>query len=281
MSSYKYQESSTLLQHIDSLEGVDTHGVLIEFESITSVLGDSAKVLYTSHGEELANQSNQPATTGLSEHIFSISISFILVLFYAYFVSYHKKSILVVLKSATYSDSAHRIEAISDKNIEKAIRDSAYMFPVVVAYGCTILANSFLSDTYDYNIIIVFTLVLTMLVLLSIYKLVLTNSIAYISSNKSLQIQIKLGSQIAKFVSITILFPITMLLSFTDISSSYILMGILLIIITFLTINSILTLFNIFRRENISFLEYILYLCTLEFIPISFLYVYSSRYLMH
>ena len=275
MPSYQYTKSSSLLQHIDSLENFNFPSALIPSENITDILGSNAKTHTTQEASVMTSRLNN-RDESVADQALSLSLIFGLILFYVVFTSVYGKIINSIFKCITYPDSVYRIESSFDINLDIAIKEASYVWPIVIAYGSMVLSRSFLPPTY--SSIRVFVTMLAMVLLFIVARWIIANTITYIFTSRVVKQRLALGDRINKFISVLVLIPLSLLLSYIDLNDNLFAIILTSIVMGLLIINEIILIYDIFKRENISFLEYILYLCTLEFIPIGFLCVYSLRY---
>lgn len=230
-------------------------------------------------GQEVElSESLSPQNINISDQYYGISefgIIMATLTIYIVTVYLYRNIIVDVIKSTIYLYVAQKNEDNIDSNLSNYIRVAHVLFYIFIAiflYG--LLPDNF-SPPFNPELLLPGIVVATLLYL-SFRKLAMI-AIRYISNNKPLYQTTMLYNRLYKSAWILLFAPISLFsLSSIGVASSvveYIGIALLLCVI----IQQFVRLRLTFKVENISLFQYILYLCTTEFLPISFIVVTITR----
>ncbi|MEG1635411.1 MAG: DUF4271 domain-containing protein [Rikenellaceae bacterium] len=264
--------SSYLLEHLDSTDVVP-YKIVSFADDVTIVFGADARVMSSvSNVSKLHNINNNQFVT---QDFFGFLLITVVMSLYVMMLVFCGRVIPALFKSFTYKESIDRLILMSDFNMERLLKISDILIYVLVAYVVMIIYNSFAS--LSLSAIYIFLIVLVVGIVYGVYKMFLTKILKYISEKDDFFSKLILFNRSNGALATIIFLPIALLVSFVDLSVVSPLIITILVLFGLFIIHYLIALLYFFKQEKVSFLEYILYLCGAEIIPISFIIMLALR----
>lgn len=264
--------SSYLYEHLDSTDVLPYRAVSFA-DDVTTVFGRGARVVGSA--TEITPVFDIDNNQNVSQEIIGFSLVTVVMALYAVLWLMCGKIIPTLFKSFSYKDVVERLGGMFDVNMERLLRMSDFFIHIAIAYTVMVLSRS----CFDLSIseLYLFVIVLAVCAVYSIYRFFLTKILKYISESDDFFEGLSLFNRSNVALAVIIFVPIVLAVSFEDLGSINPLTICLIILIAIFILHYLITLFYFFKQEKVSFLEYILYLCGAEIIPISFAIIFTLR----
>lgn len=268
----KTYNSSYLLDHLDTIDVLPYREISFT-EDISAVFGSSARVVQNSSVDVSVSDIKPNQNTSSEAICFTILV--VMMAFYVGMLALCSKGISSIFKSFSYQDVIEKLIEMYDVNMERLLQITHILVYIMIAYA----AMMFFQPYFDTSIegVYLFFGVLVVGLVYSFYNFLVVKFLKYISDNEDFFEKLNLFNRSAAAITTIILLPIVVLISFTDIRDIDWLAVCLVALVGIFVIHYLIILFLFFRRENVSFLEYILYLCGAEIVPISFVIIFVLR----
>ncbi len=241
---------------------------------IQGIFGTEAQLLpHSSHSLQ-----SPEAVGSFEEEVVLYSSAIVLFLFYCLMVRRYGYIIPVLFKSVFYKRSSMKLKDSLDVNISDMLTLGTLLFLLclsVIVY--TALGNM---GGFDHSPLLALWFIPGMLVALGgvcLFRALFHVTAGWLGNKKTFLHEIRFYNKIRFTFWSVWLTPLVLLCCFTPPHLFQYTIYIILFSLVILLIQHIIELYQLFIREKISFLQYILYFCTVELLPVSFLIVYTLR----
>ncbi|MFI3321111.1 MAG: DUF4271 domain-containing protein [Rikenellaceae bacterium] len=284
MSQYTEQQNR-LLEHLDTTE-LHLHPIIKFKENIEDVVGSGARLVCvdTPNYPTIESRDNIAifgAKFSDNQYLYEscdFALITIIVIFYSIVLSLFKKQFMLIISTFKSKNTIERLYELMDVNGVKFVNIGQSLFIVSFSY----LISNILPSIFDVKIEKVFLFVATLLIILVsvLVRWVLNRSIEYITSGRNVLESLNILSK-SYFSSISIILTPFSLSSLYFVENQNIIFLYLLVSIAIASILGYLFYTaSFFFKQKISFLEYILYLCSAEIIPIATILIFLQKKFM-
>ncbi|MFI3315183.1 MAG: DUF4271 domain-containing protein [Rikenellaceae bacterium] len=270
------QNQSSIVEHIDTSEIANTP--TIEFSSdISFVLGRDVNYIGGSDfntTESVAVLSDPDES--LIGNIGNFSLTLVLVSFYVVVFCLYKQSFYQLIYILSFKDRMERMAEMNDINMLSFIKVGEWLY----ISSASLLLSLYIEKNIDKPIAPLFVIFIVIFVAVSLCNMlrkIINSAISHITDEHYFATNLNLLYKSFYSVMALTVVPFSVLLLYSSlyqyINSNYIFDVILVLPIVFfwLAIRQILSI------QKVSFLEYILYLCSAEIIPIVTIFVFLYR----
>lgn len=257
---------------VDTFDSLLTVRSSSDTVSLFDIMGPHATLLTTERGSAMAKKS-----TNYLQNAYDIIMILVIVVIYTRLIYLHKNLIPTIFKAEFYSYSATTLMDSFDVNVTKFIKWANVMFILSVS----LFVYSLCIDTFSDAPAIVRSNLLpgvALLMLMYILWRKTTNAIIRnISGNSPFFDKIEFNNSLTFSFWAIIFTPLVLASAFAPSPLFYSLRYIMIAVLSIAVLQHTVELFRLFLKQKVSFIQYILYFCTVELLPISFVIVLTYK----
>ena len=248
--------------------------VIPEEVDLKSMFGNRAEFV-TETGKE---SRFEKLSIRLDGHIYDTSIALVILVLYAFILTVYRNVIPVIFNAWFYRYSANKIMESLDINIDRVFTLSNILFLFSLSAFLSSLVKYWFFEQLPEGVgSHLFSLILGIVILLILYRIMMQYIVRYLSGSEVFFAKLRFYNRLTFTFGALVFTPLVLLCCFVPSGVFIYFKYVVIVAFLLLFVQYAVQQCRLFVEEKVSFLQYILYFCTVEIIPVSFILIYAYR----